>query len=76
MLLCNLTLNCGISSKLLLVTSDVNYAEQRLMVLDAEPRISFSEKKNEPEPNRDSSQTSSSRVETLTKCNRAEILLF
>ena len=41
-------------------TSDVNDAEPRLLVFDAETRLSFSEKKRaqaEPEPNRDSSQT-------------------
>ena len=36
---------------------DVNDAEPRLLNIDAEPRISFSEEKNEPEPIRDSSQT-------------------
>ena len=39
-------------------------ADPRLLVIDAEPRLSFSEK-NEPEPSRDYSQTSPSRVETL-----------
>ena len=47
-------------------TSNVNDAVPRLLVIDAEPRLSFSEK-IEPEPNRDSSQTSPSRVESLTK---------
>ena len=37
--------------------SDVNDADPRLLDIYAEPRLSFSEKKNEPEPNRDSSQT-------------------
>ena len=41
-------------------------AELRLLVIDAEPRLSFSKKK-QAEPNRDSRQTSPSRVETFTK---------
>ena len=52
------------------VTSDVNdgeilNVEPRLLVNDAETRLSFLEDKNEPEPSRDSNQTSSSRVEIL-----------
>ena len=56
----------------------------RLLVTDAEPRLSISEK-NEPDqrcdssqtsPSRDSSQMIPSRVETLTKHNRAEMMLF
>ena len=46
-------------------TSDINDAEPRLLVIDGEPRLSFSEK-NEPEPNR---------AETLTKRARAELRL-
>ena len=49
-------------------------AEPRLLVIDAEPRLSFTEK-NEPEPSRDSSQTSLIRAETLTKRARAELRL-
>ena len=59
-------------------TSDVNDAEllmPRLLVFNAEPRISFSEK-NEPEPSRDPSQTSPSRTETLAKRARDELRLF
>ena len=32
------------------VTGDINDAESRLLVFDAEPRLSFSVKKNESEP--------------------------
>ena len=55
-------------------TSDVNDTE--LLVFDAEPRLSFSVKKNEHEPNRDSSKMSTIRDETLTNHNRAEIMPF
>ena len=54
---------------------DVNDAEPRLLVINSKPRLSLTEK-NEPKPNRDSSQTSPSRVETLTKYNRAEMIHF
>ena len=40
-------------------TSNVHYAEPRLLVIDAEPRLSFSEKKRaRAEPSLDSNQTS------------------
>ena len=55
-------------------TSDVNDAE-RGFCLDAEPRLSFSEK-NEPEPNRDSIQTSPNQIETLKKYKRTEIKIL
>ena len=42
-------------------TRDVNDAEPRLLVFDAEPRLSFSEKKTSP-----------GRAETLAKRARAE----
>ena len=52
-------------------SSDVNNvesfnAEPILLVIDAEPRLSFS-KENELEPSRYSNKTSPSRVETLGK---------
>ena len=49
----------------ILCSSDVNDSE----LFDAEPIFSFSEEKNEPEPNRDYRQMSTSRAETLTKRN-------
>ena len=46
-------------------------AESRLLVIDTEPRLSFSEKKLSFSPSQDSSQTNPSRAETLTKRVRA-----
>ena len=61
-------------------TRDVNNtelfdADPRLLVIDADPRLSFSGK-NEPKLSRDSSQASPSRAETLTKRARAELRLW
>ena len=44
--------------------TELSYAEPRLLVIDAEPRISFWEK------------TSPNRVETLTKHNQAELMIY
>ena len=56
------------------VGRDVNYAEQRLLVLM--PSRDFHFRKKKTSPNRDSSQMSPSRVETFTKHYRVEMMLF
>ena len=52
-------------------TSDVNDAEPRLLVFNADPRLSFSEKTS---PSR--AETLAKRVETFTKHYRVEMVLF